>query len=113
MHVADDLSPAARTVYRLACQIRDADRSRDQKTEVGDALQQLIAGADCETMAERIAGAVDIRAWVGIASRIELAAGEVPAEQRAGDPLARTSHRPVLSSPASGGWLSPRRSRSW
>jgi len=46
MHVADDLSPAARTVYRLACQIRDADRSRDQKTEVGDALQQLIAGAD-------------------------------------------------------------------
>lgn len=64
--LADDLSPAARTVYELACKVADADRTREQKAAVGQALQQLIAAADGPTMAEQLAAAVDVREWVDV-----------------------------------------------
>ncbi|MBI4944346.1 MAG: hypothetical protein HY830_26695 [Actinobacteria bacterium] len=64
--LADDLPPAARTVYELACTIADADRSREQKALIGQALQQLIAAADGESMTERLAAAVDVREWVDV-----------------------------------------------
>jgi hypothetical protein len=35
----DDLSHAAHTVHRLSCLVSDADRTDDQKNEVGAALQ--------------------------------------------------------------------------
>ncbi|UOY03711.1 SbcC/MukB-like Walker B domain-containing protein [Blastococcus sp. PRF04-17] len=66
VRLRDDLSPAERTVYELACRVSDADRSPEQKAEVGHALQQLIAAADAETMAEQVAVAVDIRSWVDV-----------------------------------------------
>jgi len=64
--LADDLPPAARTVYELACTVADADRSREQKAQIGQAIQQLIAAADGATMTERLAAAVDVREWVDV-----------------------------------------------
>lgn len=66
IRLADDLSPASRTVYELACKVSDADRTRDQQTAIGRALQQLIAAADGETMVDKLAAAVDIRGWVDV-----------------------------------------------
>ncbi|GAA2030711.1 hypothetical protein GCM10009839_33120 [Catenulispora yoronensis] len=62
--LAPDLSPAARTVYELSCKVGDADRTEQQKTEVGAAIQALLAAADGATMLERLTAAVDIREWV-------------------------------------------------
>ncbi|WP_088290509.1 SbcC/MukB-like Walker B domain-containing protein [Kineosporia sp. A_224] len=64
--LADDLPPAARTVYELACTVADADRSREQKAQIGQAIQQLIAAADGPSMTERLAAAVDVREWVDV-----------------------------------------------
>ncbi|MGR7027241.1 SbcC/MukB-like Walker B domain-containing protein [Geodermatophilus sp. URMC 62] len=63
----DDLPPASRTVYELSCRIADADRTPEQKQQVGEALQALIAAAEGETMTERLAAAVDVRLWVDVA----------------------------------------------
>ena len=62
----DDLSHAAHTVHRLSCLVSDADRTDDQKNEVGAALQALLAAAYGETMHERLASAVDVRDWVDV-----------------------------------------------
>ncbi|MBB5891415.1 SbcC/MukB-like Walker B domain-containing protein [Kutzneria kofuensis] len=66
VRLVDDLSPAARTVYELACKVADADRTREQKAMVGQALQQLIAAADGDTMVDKLAAAVDVRSWVDV-----------------------------------------------
>ncbi|SNR86109.1 SbcC/MukB-like Walker B domain-containing protein [Blastococcus mobilis] len=63
----DDLPAASRTVHELSCRVADADRTPEQKQQVGDALQALIAAADGETMTERLADAVDVRQWVDVA----------------------------------------------
>lgn len=63
----EDLPPANRTVYELSCRVADADRTSEQKQQVGSALQALIAAADGETMTERLAAAVDVRQWVDVA----------------------------------------------
>ena len=61
-----DLSAAATTVHQLCCKSSDARRTPAQQSEVGAALQSLIAAADGETMAERLAKAVDVRQWVDL-----------------------------------------------
>ncbi|MEO3809820.1 SbcC/MukB-like Walker B domain-containing protein [Sphaerisporangium sp. B11E5] len=66
VRLSDDLSPAVRTVYELACKVADADRTPEQKTLVGQALQQLIGAADGESMADRLSSAVDVRGWVDV-----------------------------------------------
>jgi hypothetical protein len=73
--LAEGLSPAVRTVHELACKVADADRSREQQTQVGAALQQLIAAAPGETMAERLAAAVDVRDWVDVHYEVTRAEG--------------------------------------
>ncbi|WP_049566351.1 SbcC/MukB-like Walker B domain-containing protein [Streptomyces sp. SBT349] len=67
----DDLCPATRTVYELSCKVGDAVRTEAQKTDVGHALQALLAAADGSTMAERLAAAVDIRGWVDVHYLVE------------------------------------------
>ncbi|MDT4947214.1 MAG: hypothetical protein QOH14_3947 [Pseudonocardiales bacterium] len=64
--LAQDLSPAVRTVYELACRIADADRTQEQNVAIGQAIQQLIAAADGESMKDKLASAVDIREWVDV-----------------------------------------------
>lgn len=64
--LSDDMSPAARRVYELCCKTALALRSDADNEELGAALQSLIDAADSETMAERIAGAVDVRDWVDV-----------------------------------------------
>ncbi|MGW8558098.1 SbcC/MukB-like Walker B domain-containing protein [Streptomyces tubercidicus] len=67
----DDLDPATRTVYELSCKVGDAVRTEAQKTQVGEALQALLAAADGSTMAERLTAAVDIRDWVDVHYLVE------------------------------------------
>ncbi|MEV6319428.1 hypothetical protein [Streptomyces sp. NPDC051776] len=67
----DDLDVATRTVYELSCQVSDAVRTEEQKEQVGQALQSLLAAADGSTMAERLAAAVDIRDWVEVHYLVE------------------------------------------
>jgi hypothetical protein len=64
--LTQDLSPAVHTVYELACRVADADRTQDQKAAIGQAIQQLIAAADGESMKDKITSAVDIREWVDV-----------------------------------------------
>ncbi len=66
VHPSDDMSPAARRVYELACKTSLALRSDDENAELGRALQTLIDAANGETMTERIAAAVDVREWVDV-----------------------------------------------
>lgn len=75
--LADDLSPAARTVYELACRVGDADRTREQKAEVGQALRQLIAAADGPTMTDKLTAAVDVREWVDVHYEVTRPDGKV------------------------------------
>lgn len=67
----DDLDPATRTVYELSCKVGDALRTEEQKTQVGEALQALLAAADGNTMTERLTAAVDIRDWVDVHYLVE------------------------------------------
>lgn len=62
----DDLDDATRTVYRLCCQTSDAERTAQDKVEVGKALQALLAAAEGETMLDRLSAAVDLTAWVDV-----------------------------------------------
>lgn len=66
IELSPDLPTSVRTVYELSCTVSDADRSNEQKAEVGAALQALLAGADGETMLDRLTDAVDIRDWVDV-----------------------------------------------
>ncbi|MEV8327681.1 SbcC/MukB-like Walker B domain-containing protein [Kitasatospora sp. NPDC056731] len=67
----DDLDAATRTVYHLSCEVGDAIRTEEQKEQVGQALQALLAAADGSTMEERLAAAVDIRTWVTVRYLVE------------------------------------------
>lgn len=62
----DDLDDATRSVFRLCCQTANADRTSENKIEVGRALQALLAAAEGDTMLERLTKAVDIRDWVDV-----------------------------------------------
>lgn len=62
----DDLDPAARTVFELACRLGDAARTEEQRQQVGKAIERRLAGANGDTMAERLADAVDITSWVDV-----------------------------------------------
>jgi hypothetical protein len=66
IRLSRDLNPAVRTVYELSCGVATADRTPDQETAVGEAIRSLIAAADGETMAEKVAAAVDVRDWVDV-----------------------------------------------
>ncbi|GAB7046575.1 SbcC/MukB-like Walker B domain-containing protein [Catenuloplanes indicus] len=70
-----DLNAAELTVYRLAC--KESTRTAAQQTEVGDALQALIAAADGATMTERLTNAVDIRRWLDISYEIIRPDGQI------------------------------------
>lgn len=61
-----DLPAAVQTVHDLACRVSDADRTTEQKQQIGDALRRLIAAADGQSMMERVAAAVDVREWVDV-----------------------------------------------
>ncbi len=61
-----DLPPAARTVYELACLVSDAERTGEQQRQLSEALQQLFAASVGDTMRQRVEDAVDIREWVDV-----------------------------------------------
>jgi hypothetical protein len=64
--VRDDLPPATRTVYELACKTGEALRNTDAKAAAGAAIGQLIDAADGDDMVTRVRNAVDVRAWVDV-----------------------------------------------
>ncbi|MGH8188497.1 MAG: SbcC/MukB-like Walker B domain-containing protein [Steroidobacteraceae bacterium] len=66
MPLRDDLPPASREVYELACKTSSAERSSSQQQVLGAALKSLIEAAPGETMHERVASAIDIRDWVEV-----------------------------------------------
>jgi hypothetical protein len=66
MPLRDDLAPASRDVFELACKVSGADRTVDQERQLGDALQALLAAAQGDSMQERVESAVDIREWVEV-----------------------------------------------
>jgi hypothetical protein len=68
--LAGGLPEHTRTVYELACNVFEADRSAEQDAAVGKALQALISAADGDTMADKVAAAVNIRDWVDITYEI-------------------------------------------
>jgi hypothetical protein len=70
VNLASDMSEHARTVHELACKIFEGDRTAEQDATVAQALQALINAADGETMAEKVAAAVNIREWVDVTYEI-------------------------------------------
>jgi hypothetical protein len=70
INLASDMSEHARTVYELACKVFEADRTAEQDAAVSQALQALINAADGETMADKVAAAVNIREWVDVTYEI-------------------------------------------
>lgn len=66
IRLSRDLNPSVRTVHDLSCGVATADRTLDQERAVGEAIRSLIAAADGETMADKVAAAVDIRDWVDV-----------------------------------------------
>jgi Putative exonuclease SbcCD, C subunit len=70
VNLASDMSEHARTVYELACKVFEGDRTAEQDTAVGQALQALINAADGETMVDKVAAAVNIRGWVDVTYEI-------------------------------------------
>ena len=68
--LADDLPEHTRIVHELACNVFEADRTAEQDAAVGKALQALINAASGDTMAEKVAAAVNIRDWVDIVYEI-------------------------------------------
>jgi tetratricopeptide (TPR) repeat protein len=77
LRLRTDLSPAERTAYELSCQVSDADRTREQKADIGEALTQLIGAADGDSMVERIGAAVDVRSWVTIHYEVDRGTGKI------------------------------------
>lgn len=61
-----DLPAATQHVFNLSCDVSDAERTPEQQRQLGHWLHTLIGAADAETMADRVAAAVDIRAWVDV-----------------------------------------------
>ena len=68
--LAGSMPEHTRTVYDLACNVFEGDRTAEQAAAVGKALQALINAADGATMAEKVAAAVNVRDWVDIAYEI-------------------------------------------
>ena len=68
--LAGSMPEHTRTVYELACNVFEGDRTAEQDAAVGKALQALINAADGGTMAERVAAAVNVRDWVDITYEI-------------------------------------------
>jgi uncharacterized coiled-coil DUF342 family protein len=68
--LAGSMPQHTRTVYELACNVFEADRTAEQDATVGKALQALINAAEGGTMAERVAAAVNVRDWVDITYEI-------------------------------------------
>jgi Putative exonuclease SbcCD, C subunit len=66
INLASHMPEHARTVHELACKIFEGDRTPEQDTAVSQALQALINAADGETMADKVAAAVNIREWVDV-----------------------------------------------
>ncbi|MDP2316540.1 MAG: SbcC/MukB-like Walker B domain-containing protein [Pseudomonadota bacterium] len=66
VELREDLSAHERTLYRLCCIKSDADRLPEQQREVGESVQALVDSSEAEGMREKLASAVDIRAWVNI-----------------------------------------------
>lgn len=64
--VRDDLSPHQRAVHRLACRKSASARTNEDDATLAEALKQLLATADAETVTERVEQAVDIRQWVRV-----------------------------------------------
>ena len=75
--LAADLPEHIRTVYELACNVFEADRTAEQDAAVGKALQALINAADGDTMAEKVAAAVNMRDWVDITYEIHRPDGTI------------------------------------
>jgi hypothetical protein len=70
------VSPAAKTVLELACEVSDAERPPDQERRLGEALQALLAAATGDRMEERVTDAVDIREWVDLEYEITRPGGK-------------------------------------
>ena len=68
--LAGNMPEHTRTVYELACNVFEGDRTAEQDAAVSKALQALINAADGATMAERVAAAVNVRDWVDITYEI-------------------------------------------
>lgn len=79
VNLQDGLAAAERTIYELACKTSAASRTPEQARTVGAALRTLIDTVHGDTMADRVAAAVDIRDWVDVRYVI-LRAGK-PAER--------------------------------
>jgi Putative exonuclease SbcCD, C subunit len=62
----NEMSAAVRTVYDLACRSDAADRTPEQKAQLGKALQSLISAAEGDTMLEKVTAAVNLRDWVHV-----------------------------------------------
>jgi len=62
----DDLTPAQKTVHRLACGKSAATRSVDEDRELADALKSLLDYADGETFTDRVRQAVEVRDWIHV-----------------------------------------------
>jgi hypothetical protein len=75
--LADALPEHTRTVYELACNVFEADRTAEQDAAVGRALQALINAADGDTMAEKVAAAVNMHDWVDITYEIHRPDGAI------------------------------------
>jgi hypothetical protein len=66
IELRDDLSAHEHAVYELSCKVADADRTIQQRHDVGQALQALISSAGTDNLTEAVTAAVDIRDWVSI-----------------------------------------------
>jgi hypothetical protein len=66
--LSKDLTAAEATVHRLAC--TRTTLTAAEQTEVGEALQALIAAAPGATMAEQLTHAIDVRQWLDISYEI-------------------------------------------
>jgi len=75
--LAAALPEHTRTVYELACNVFEADRTAEQNAAVGVALQALINAADGATMPEKVAAAVNMRDWVDIVYEIHRPDGTI------------------------------------
>ncbi|MCP2342995.1 SbcC/MukB-like Walker B domain-containing protein [Actinomadura rupiterrae] len=72
-----DMAPAVRTVYELACRGNAADRTDEQRVELGRALRSLIDAADGDTMEDKVTNAIDVRDWVNV-NYVVTRAGQQP-----------------------------------
>ncbi len=62
----EKLGAAHETIFRLSCEVTDADRTPEQKRKLGETLLASIGGAEGETLQQRVAAAVDVRDWIDV-----------------------------------------------